>query len=120
MPIKLSQIRIVLDQMRTKQGEEAVATILKKFGATDATTINPNHYPEIMRLTGHAELARDEDRKQENVPAALNALAQDHYSKGKPVPADHYQTIVKGAKSVAEGFDRIGRALNAGRKDVAS
>lgn len=126
MSIQIAQIRIVLDEVRKNQGVETVAAILKKVDAIDAGSIDPADYPQVMRLCGHAELAsgtmtcRSDDQDKGDVPGALNALARAHYGKGKPTPSGDFQTIVAGAKSVAEGFDFIGRALNAGRKDVAS
>ena len=124
MSIKIMQIRAALDEVRKDQGVGAVAAILKKVDAIDADTIDPADYPEVLQLSGHAELAggtmtcRADNEDKRNVPGALNAMAREHYGKGKPAPSHDFQTIVNGAGSVAKGFDLIGRALNTRRKTV--
>lgn len=109
MPITINQIRICLDQVRKKEGAEAVAAILKQVGAIDADTIGPADYPQVARLCGHGELAggtmtcRNDD---EETPFQRESKAR------KPLPME---VVVNSASSIQEGLNLAAKAVHARR-----
>ncbi len=122
--LKISQVRIVLNNLEKQNGKDAVEAVLRQVGATDADTISPDDYPQIMSLCGHPEWANaamtcvtDRDNKP-SIQDRLAEIARDTYASEKS--NDDMKIIINGAPSLREGFDRVSMAMNIRRKSVAS
>jgi hypothetical protein len=101
MSIRKSQIRLVVDEVRAKQGEVAVEAIFRQVGAANLDSINVADYPKVLRLCGYAELA---DAAKANTEA-----------KAEPRELSDFERVVHGAPDIKTGFDRAAIATHARR-----
>ena len=123
MPAQIVQIRIVLDRLEKREGKDAVAAVLKMVGATDADSIKPQDYREVMQLCGHPELADavmtcrvdDQNKPRDGVQDGLAKIARRVYGTDKR-PNDDFKTVVNSAPSLKEGLDLAARAIHLRRE----
>ncbi|MDP2298414.1 MAG: hypothetical protein Q8M24_23475 [Pseudolabrys sp.] len=110
-------------QFKKKHGDAAYLALLSKFNVQRWSEIPSTAHGEVTMQckAGVAGLTiEDVDDFEDDTPSIqdrLKEIAAKVYGTSKP--NSDFHTIVNGAGSVAEGFDLIGRARNAGRKDVA-
>lgn len=110
-------------QFKKSHGNAAYLALLAKFNVERWSQIPATAHGAVTMQckAGVAGLTiEDVEEAEDDTPSIqdrLKEIAAKVYGKSKP--NTDFQTIVDGAGSVAKGFDLIGRARNAGRKNVA-
>lgn len=117
------QMMTALLQFKKKHGATAYLALMNKFNVQRWNEIPATAHGKVTMqckagVTGlKIEDVEEVEDESPSVQDQLSEIAAKVY--GAPKSNSDFQTIVDGAGSVAKGFDLIGRARNAGRKNVA-